>query len=582
MKCLVLRSSFLALALLAGGLVRASSADKEELLVSQGDVGKSGGRLVVALRSEPKTFNPVTSTDGSSRDVYGRMMANLIRINRETQRTEPALAKSWIVSPDGRRYTLSLRRGLRFSDGHPFDADDVVFTWQAYLDERNHSPHRDLLIVGGKPITVRKLDAHTVVFEMEQPYAVGERLFDGIAILPRHLLQQAHQDGKLSEAWGLSAAPAQIAGLGPFRLKAFAPGERAVLERNPHYWKADRAGKRLPYLDEITFLSVPSEDAQVIRFQAGDADMVSRVSAENFAVLAKEEKARGYRLHDLGPGLEYSFLFFNLGELAGKGLDAVARRQAWFKDTGFRRAVSAALDREGMARLAFGGRAVPLGSHVTPGNKLWVDASLAAPKRSPERARELLKASGFSWKNDGTLVDSTAQPVEFSIMTNASNAARVKMATIIQDDLRQLGIKVHVVALETRAVLDRVLQTRDYEACILAFGAGDADPNVEMNIWLSSGPSHLWNPAQAQPATPWEAEIDRLMRLQLTTLKYEERKRLYDRVQQLVAENLPLIPLVAPRILVGAKAGLVNFRPAILDHYTLWNADELSWGPRVE
>src|SRR6185436_8339355 len=319
-------------------------------------------------------------------DVYGRLNANLIRINRETQKTEPALAKAWSVSKDGLRYTLQLRRGLRFSDGHAFDADDVVFSWQAYLDEKNRSPHRENLMVGGKPIGVKKLDAHTVVFELQQPYAVGERLFDGIAMLPRHLLQKAQDEGKLAEAWGLSVAPTQIAGLGPFRLKAFSPGERVVLERNPNYWKPDRAGQRLPYLDELTFLAVASEDAQVIRFQAGDTDMISRVSAENFAVLAKDEKARGYALQDLGPGLEYTFLFFNLGDLAGKGLDATARRQAWFKDAGFRRAVSAALDRVGLARLASGGRATPLGSHVTPGNKLWVDASLQAPAQSPQRA----------------------------------------------------------------------------------------------------------------------------------------------------------------------------------------------------
>jgi peptide/nickel transport system substrate-binding protein len=371
-----------------------------------------------------------------------------------------------------------------------------------------------------------------------------------------------------------------MAGMGPFRLKTYVPGERAVLERNPHYWKADSIGQRLPYLDELTFLFVPSEDAQVIRFQSGDTDVISRITAENFAVLAKDAKARGYRLQDLGPGLEYSFLFFNLGDLAGRGLDAIARRQAWFKEVGFRRAVSAAIDRDGMVRLAFGARAVPLGSHVTPGNKLWLNTSLVATRRSPERARELLKAAGFSWKPDGTLVDSAGQPVEFSIMTNASNAARVKMATIIQDDLRQVGMKVNVTPLESRAVLDRVLQTRDYEACIAAFGAGDADPNVEMNVWLSSGPSHLWNPAQAQPATPWEAEIDRLMRQQLTTVKYEERKRLFDTVQQIVADNLPMIPLVAPRILVGSKEGLVNFRPAILDPYVLWNVDELAWRPK--
>ena len=553
------------------------AADPQDLLVGQAEVGKRGGRVVIALRSEPKTFNPVSATDGSSRDVYGRLNANLIRINRETQKTEPALAKAWSVSKDGLRYTLQLRRGLRFSDGAPFDADDVVFSWQAYLDERNRSPHREQLIVGGKPIGVKKLDAYTVVFELQQPYAVGERLFDGIAMLPRHLLQKAQDEGKLAEAWGLNVAPTQIAGLGPFRLKAFAPGERVVLERNPNYWKTDRAGQRLPYLDELTFLAVASEDAQVIRFQAGDTDMLSRVGAENFAVLEKDAKARGYALQDLGPGLEYTFLFFNLGDLAGKGLDATARRQAWFKDAGFRRAVSAALDRVGMARLAFGGRATPLGSHVTPGNKLWVDVSLQAPAQSPQRARELLKASGFSWKNDGTLQDAKGQPVEFSLITNSSNAARVKMATIVQDDLRALGIKVNLAPLDTSAVIDRVLKTRDYEACILAFGSGDADPNVEMNIWLSSGASHLWNPAQAQPATPWEAELDRLMRAQVAALKYDERKKLYDRVQQIVAEQLPMIPLVGPRILVGAKTGLGNFRPAILDHYTLWNADELFW-----
>lgn len=573
------RRGLRAWALLLAAAARAFAEDPPELLVVDGERGRTGGRLVVALRSEPKTFNPVTATDGASRDVYGRMMANLVRIDRETQRTEPALAKSWTVSADGRRYALELRRGLRFSDGHPFDADDVLFSWQAYLDERNRSPHRELLIVGGEPIGVRKTGSHSVVFELARPYAVGERLFDGIAILPRHLLQQAQQEGRLAEAWGLAAAPERIAGLGPFRLKQFVPGER--VERNPHYWKVDAAGTRLPYLDELQFLAVASEDAQVIRFQSGDTDVISRLSAENFAILAKDEKARGHRLRDVGPGLEYSFLFFNLGDLTGKGLAQVARRQAWFKDPAFRRAVSLAVDRDGMARLAFGGRAAALGSHVTPGNKLWLNASLLTPRRSPERAREALAAAGYSWKPDGTLVDGSGAAVEFTLLTNASNAARVKMAAIIQDDLRQLGMKVQPVTLETRAVLDRVLQTRDYDACILGFASGDADPNVEMNVWLSSGASHLWSPGAPRPTTPWQAEIDELMRRQLTTVSYDERKRLYDRVQQLVADNLPMIPLVAPNVLVGAKEGLGNFRPAILDHHTLWNAEALFWSPRA-
>ena len=523
----------------------------------------------------------MTALDIASREVLGLMTAPLVRIDGHTHRTEPAVAKSWTISDDGRRYTMRLRRGLRFSDGHAFDADDVVFTFAAYLDARNNSPQRDLLIVGDKPITVRRVDSHTVVLELERPYAAAERLFDGIAILPSHLLAKTHEAGKLSQGWGLTSAPSEIAGMGPFRLKAYVPGEKLVLERNPHYWKVDGSGTRLPYLEEITFLLVASEDAQAIRFQAGETDVVSRLSAENFSVLARDQRARGYRLYDLGPGLAYSFVFFNLNDVAAKGLDSVARKQAWFRQVGFRQAVSVALDREAMVRLAYRGRARALGTHVSPGNKLWVSQALAPPSRSLPRARKLLEELGFSWDAEGNLVDAGGQAVEFTIVTSAGNASRLKLATIIQDDLRQLGMRVHLVPLEQRALLDRILQTHDYESCVLALSGGDADPNPEMNVWLSSGNTHLWHLGQTEPATPWEAEIDRLMRLQLTTLDRAERKRLYDRVQHLVAENLPLIPLVSPNVLVGAKAELVNFRPTILKNHSLWNADELSWGRRA-
>ena len=149
------------------------------------------------------------------------------------------------------------------------------------------------------------------------------------------------------------------------------------------------------------------------------------------------------------------------------------------------------------------------------------------------------------------------------------------MATIIQDDLKQVGMRVQIVSLEFRAVLDRVFQTHDFEASVLALGGVDPDPNTKMNVLVSSGASHMWDLGESQPATPWEAEIDRLMKQQLSTLKFEERKRLYGRVQQLMYENLPLICIVSPNILVGAKNTVGNFQPAILDHYTLWNVDQL-------
>jgi peptide/nickel transport system substrate-binding protein len=563
-------------AVAAGRVTAAPPASPTEYLRGTGEAGRPGGRIVFALRSEPKTLNPVLSLDTDSRDVIGRLNASLVAIDRHTQRTVPALARSWTVSPDGRRYTLELRRGVRFSDGEPFDADDVVFSFECYLDERNASPQRDALVVGGRPVVVRKLGPHRVSLELAQPYAVGDRLFDGIAMLPRHRLGQAQKEGRLAQAWGLATPAADLAGLGPFRLKDYRPGERVVLERNPHYWKTDAAGRALPYLDELVFLLVPSEDAQVIRFRAGDTDLITRLSAENFAVLAREAAGR-YRLEDLGPGLEYNFLFFNLNDVDASRLEPVSRRQAWFREGAFRQAVSLALDRRGMVRLAYQGRATALGTHVTPGNKLWVNQALAPPARSLARARERLSAAGFTWDAAGALRDRQDQVVEFTIVVNAGNATRVKVATVVEDDLRQLGLRAQLVPIENRALLDRVFQTHDYDAAVMALASGDVDPNSEMNVWVSSGATHLWRLAQARPLARWEAEIDDLMRRQVAVLDPRARKRLYDRVQELAALHLPLIPLVSPNVLIGAREGLGNLRPAILDHSLLWNVDELFW-----
>jgi peptide/nickel transport system substrate-binding protein len=502
-------------------------------------------------------------------------MADLIDINRASQQTEPALAKSWKVSPDGRVFTLALRKGIRFSDGHPFDADDVVFSFAVYMDERIDSPQRDLLIIDGKPIVVRKLDQYTVRFTLPRPYAAAERLFDGLAILPKHLLEKPYRDGRFTQTWSLNVPAAEIAGLGPFRLKDYTPGQRIVLERNPYYWKVDHDHRRLPYLDELVFVFVGTEDAQIMRFEAGETDIISRLSAENYRLLSHDQARTGSQLVDKGPSLEYNFLVFNLNNLSSKKLDDITRKQVWFRDTRFRQAVSAALDRDSMVRLVYGSRGTALWGNVGPGNRLWINQNIPHPKRSLETARQLLKSAGFTWNNSGQLLDPSGNAVEFSIVTSSSNTQRMKMATLIQDDLSHLGMQVHVVPLDFRAMLDRVFQSFDYEAAIMALDGGDADPNPEMNVWLSNGSSHLWQLGETKPATSWEREIDQLMREQMVTLEYRKRKQLYDRVQELISENVPFIFLATPNILAGADARVGNFKPAVLDPYTLWNADEL-------
>jgi peptide/nickel transport system substrate-binding protein len=550
---------------------------QEDLMRTASEPGIRGGRLVIAQRSEPRTFNPALAVDQNSFGVNARMQGDLIHINRATQKTEPALAKSWSISKDGTQITVKLRRGLRFSDGAPFDADDVLFSFKVYLDEKVHSGQRDLLIVAGKPMKVEKIDADTIRFSFAAPYSVAERVFDGVAILPRHLLEKDYQEGKIGQAWTLNTPPSQIAGMGAFRLKHVVPGDRIVLERNPYYWKIDSKGQKLPYLDELTFLVVPTQDAQVIRFQAGDSQIISGLSADNFVALEPEQKARHFKLYDAGPGLEYNYLMFNLNDDTSGRLPEVARKQKWFRETRFRQAVSSAVDRAGIVRLVYRNRAAALATHVSPGNKAWFNSSIPVPVLSVAHARELLKAAGFAWKSDGLLVDSDGQPVEFSIVVASSNTQRGQIATLIQDDLKKIGITAHIVPMESRSANDRVLNTHDYEAVIMGLVSGDADPTPDMNILMSNGQSHFWHLGEKTPATPWEAELDQLMEKQLVTINYQQRKKIYDRVQEILAQQLPVIYLVSPNILVGAREDLGNFHPAIIEQYTFWNAEELYW-----
>jgi peptide/nickel transport system substrate-binding protein len=571
----ILAGALLASLLPAGAGFTQSPSQAQDYAIAKGDPGQAGGRLVVALRSEPKTLNPVLSIDATSREVIGALNADLVHINRETQRTEPGLAKSWSISPDGRKYTLQLRRGIKFSDGAPFTADDVVFSFQVYLDEKLHSPQRDLLVLGDTPIAVRKTGEFVVEFDLAKAYGPAERIFDGLAMMPRHLLEKPYREGKLGQMWGTSVQPSEMAGLGPFRLKQYVPGERLVLERNPNFWKTDEAGKRLPNLAELTFLFVPTEDAQVIKFQAGETQVLERAGADNFNLLQRSAKEKGQCLYDLGPGLEFVFLLLNMNSLDPVKSADIFAKQAWFRDLRFRQAVSLAMDRQGMARLVYDGRATPLWGNVTPGNKLWLNSSLPHPERSLEQARSLLQSAGFSWDSGGALLDTAKHPVSFTILVSSSNAQRSKLATIAQDDLKQLGMDVHVVPSEFRALVDRVLNTKQYEAVLMNLVNGDTDPTPEMNLWLSSGETHLWDLGEAKPATPWEAELDKLMEAQMTARDFAVRKKAYDRVQEIAAQNLPFIFLLSPNILVGAQSTVGNFHPAILEPYALWNIDQL-------
>ncbi|MDD5544509.1 MAG: ABC transporter substrate-binding protein [Acidobacteriia bacterium] len=551
-------------------------------LVVKGDLGKHGGTLITALGLEPRSFNRIVSSDMATVDVSDRILADLIHVNRETQQPEPALARTWEYSADHRTLIMHLREGLRFSDGQPFSADDVLFTFQVLYDPKINSPQTDQLLTAGKPFVVTKIDDTTVQFGFAQPAYDIERVFDSVFMLPRHKLQAIYQAGKFSSAWSISSSATDIVGLGPFRFKRYMPGQFVEMERNPYYWKVDTAGNRLPYLSRLILMIIPDRNAQFLNFQSGALDILNDVRAEDFSTLLNEAGSKkNIVVQDLGPVMGSEQMWFN----QDRGINPKTRKPyvnstklKWFTNDKFRQAVSYAIDRDSLIKLAYSGRATAAYGPATESNKLWYNPAIQKYPYDIEKAKRLLTETGFKWTRDGSSVvlrDTTNQPVQFTLLTNAGNRSREKMGALIQNDLEKIGIRVNFQPLEFSALIARFSDTKDYEACLLGTAMVDIDPSSQMNIWMSNAPNHQWYPNQSKPATPWEARIDVLMRDQSAAPTLEQRKRDFDEVQSIVSQELPFIYLVARNVLVAAKLRVGNFRPTVLDPHTLWNSEQL-------
>jgi peptide/nickel transport system substrate-binding protein len=250
-------------------------------------------------------------------------------------------------------------------------------------------------------------------------------------------------------------------------------------------------------------------------------------------------------------------------------------KRDWFRSTNFRRAISAAINREDLSRVVYHNHARPGIGPVSPANKFWFNSRLKAEPYRPAVALEHLQNDGFRLQN-GTLHDKDGHAVEFSIVTNAGNSARERMAVLIQDDLGRIGVKVNVVTLDFPSLIERIAQKFNYETAILGFQNVDLDPNGQMNIWLSSAEDHAWNPQQKSPETAWEAEIDRLMRAQASEANPKKRKASFDRVQQIVAEQAPFLYLVNKNALSAVSPSVEGANPVILHPQTYWNAERLT------
>lgn len=542
-------------------------------------VGTRGGSLTYRFTKAPQTFNYLEAKEEFSLTVgFFLLGARLIEFDQDQQKYAAGLAETWKLADDKRTVELTLRDGLKFSDGHALTADDVLFTMRAIYDERTASPiFRDAMLVGGRPIETSVVDARHLKMVFPEGVAAPEGYLSNVAVLPRHILEASLNDGTLKDAWGVTSDPQKIVTSGPFVVDSVTPGERITLKRNPNYWKKDSAGNALPYLDSLVIDVVDDANNAIARLQQNTLDIVDRIRPSDYAALRNGQGS--VRAYDAGPGLNTDHMWFNLNEGAQNGkpiVDPVKR--AWFADARFRRAVSYAIDRDSISTTNLQGLATPLYGFVSPGNRAWGAPDIPKTEYNLEKARALLKEAGFTQKGTDEapeLYDAKGNRVEFTLIVPVENQPRVDMAAVIQQDLAKLGINMTPAPIEFQALTARWSQSYDYEAVLLGLAVSDPDPSSYTSFLQSSGSQHQWYPKEPKPATDWEARLDQLSKDQAQETDPARRKGIFRDIQNIIAEQLPIIPIAARHITTAANTRVGNYRPGTILPYSLWNVEEL-------
>ena len=509
---------------------------------------RQSGELAWAIHYDPKTFDPAKVDEQASELVRYLTGGVLLRLNRQTQEPEPQLAESFHVSPQGTMIVFKLRDGLRFSDGTPLTSADVAWSLRRVLAPSTQAVVAEEFLSPAE-VTVDTPDKLTVRIHLPKRIIGVGKIFDEIAIEPAN----RPSEGRITS--------------GPFVVADYKRGQYVRLSRNPNYWRRDGAGVQLPYATGLRLDVLNNREQEISLFLRGEYDLIDGLSPDYYGILAQKSPQS---IHDLGATLNTEQLWFN----QSSGAPLPGFEKAWFQNRSFRVAVSEAIHRADLARIAYDSHATPAFSFVSPANKLWHNDDLKYPHESTADADRLLAASGFH-RSGNQLFDSAGHPVKFSIVTNSGNAARQKMAAMIQQDLAAIGMQVTIVALDFPALIERLMHKQDYEACLLGLSDVEADPSSMMNLWLSSSPNHQWNPSEKTPATEWEAEIDRQMQRQASSSLQHDRKLAVDRVQQIVADQQPFIYLVYPNALEAFSPQLRGVQPSILSPGPVWNIDSI-------
>lgn len=494
-----------------------------------------GDTLVEGVIGEPSILIPMLAGDSASHDVAGLIFNGLVKYDKDLTLTGD-LAESWDISKDGLVITFHLRKGVRWTDGVEFTAEDVLFGYQTIIDEKTPTAYSEDF----KQVKrAEALDKYTFRVTYEKPFAPALSSWGNLPVLPKHLLEG--EDITKSE---LGRNPV---GMGPFKLTKWVPGQEVVLEANPGYFEGR------PYIDRYVYRIIPDPATMFLELQAGGVDWMGLTPIQYTRQTLTPYFEKNFNKFRY-PVFAYSYLGFNLclrRDESGKCVE----RHPWFGDKRIRQAIAYAIDKEEIVDGVLFGLGRPATGPYVP-NTWPYNPDVKRYEYNPEKARTLLAEAGWLDTDGDGLLDKDGRPFAFTLLTNMGNTLRMKTATIIQWRLAMIGIKVNIRALEWSTFINEFIDKRRFEAVVLGWSIG-LDPD-QFDIWHSSKTKEK----EFNFVSYANPEVDELLEKGRRTFDIRERKKAYFRIQEILAEELPYIFLYVPDALPIVHARFHGIEPA--------------------
>ncbi len=526
-------------ALLIHTISMAQAQEKIEKNITAPTVHDRGGRFVTGSIGEASNLIPYLATDSASHEVAGQLYVSLLRYDKNL-RVEPFAAEWYSVEEEGTLLRFRLRQGILWEDGTELTADDVEFTWKIVTDPKTASPYaEDFMAV--KEFTKTGKYSFEVRYEKYFARALSSWMS---AILPKHILE-----GQDLRNTPFARKPL---GAGPYRLHAWVPGTSITLKASPTYFDGE------PYIQEVVYRIIPDISTMFLETRAGKLDMMGLTPQQYLRQTtgpAWDEKYRKYRY------LSSSYVFMGFNML-----------HPFFKDVRVRRAISHAIDREGIVKGVLMGQGITSFGPYKPGTWAYHE-KLQPVQQDIITSKNLLAEAGFTDTNNDGILEKDGKDFAFTLLTNQGNEQRILTAIVIQSQLKAIGIKVEIRTVEWAAFIKEFVDKAQFDAVILAWTMGQ-DPDI-YEVWHSSkAKSGGLNFTRFV-----NAEVDSLLEAARATPDMQKRAALYARLQEVFHEQQPYCFLFVPYALPIVQSrfhGIEAALAGIMYNFEKW------WVPKNE